>query len=130
MVTALYYLGLAFLFTHELDGVTHSEWRLLFVLRGLPDAVASAWFVALHVPLFFAILWLGEHPRRSVRETARGLIAAFLVAHAVLHFALSGSPSYDFHGVLSRVLIVSAGVCGLAYLVARFVPGLRADPVP
>ena len=36
MQTALYYLGLSCLFTHELDAVSHSEWRLLFVLLGGP----------------------------------------------------------------------------------------------
>ena len=130
MLAALYYLGLAFLFTHELDGVTHSEWRLLFVLRSLPDAEASTWFVALHVPLFFAILWLSEHPKDRVRETARSVVAAFLVVHAILHFALSGSPSYEFHGALSRVLIVSAGACGLAYLVVWFMPRTRSEVSP
>ena len=56
MSTALYYLGLAFLFTHELDAVTHAEWRLLPALRLLPDATASPLFVSLHVLLFFAII--------------------------------------------------------------------------
>lgn len=119
MSVALYYLGLACLFTHELDAVTHSEWRLLFVLRSLPSDTASGLFVALHVPLFFVVLWLGSLPRRSVRETARAIVAAFLVLHAVLHFSLSSHPAYTFHGVLSQTLILSAAACGAAYLVTR-----------
>jgi hypothetical protein len=130
MATAFYYLGIACLFTHELDAVTHSEWRLLFVLRSLPEPTASAWFVGLHVPLFFAILWLSAHPKERVREPVRGLVASFLVIHGVLHFILSSEPSYDFHGALSRVLILSAGACGIAYLLARYLPGLRANRVP
>ncbi len=51
MRTVFYYLALACLFTHELDAVAHSEWRLLFVLQRLPDATALPWFVVLHVPL-------------------------------------------------------------------------------
>jgi hypothetical protein len=47
-----FYLGLGCLFAHELDAMTQSEWRLLYVLRSLPDATAMPWFVALHVPLF------------------------------------------------------------------------------
>ncbi len=123
MQTALFQLGLAFLFTHELDAMTHSEWRLLFVLGDLPDSTASPWFVALHVPLFFAILWLGHHPRDVVRDTARMVVAAFFVVHAGLHFLLSSSPAYEFHGVLSNTLIVSAAVCGVGYLLVRWRSG-------
>ena len=116
MRAAIYYLGLACLFTHELDAVTHSEWRLLLLLRGWPDDTASPLFVALHVPLFFTILWLSHFPREVVRKATRVLVAAFLVVHAVLHFSLASNPLYEFHGTLSRSLIVSAAVCGLVYL--------------
>ena len=128
MAAALYYLGLACLFTHELDAVTHSEWRLLFVLRSLPDDTAAPVFVALHVPLFFAILWLSHYPREAVSNATRVLVAVFLVVHAVLLFRLSSTPLYEFHGPLSRALIASAAACGVAYLVARrYWPG-RAAP--
>lgn len=119
MNAALYYLGLACLFTHELDAVTHSEWRLLFFLRSMPDAAASTFFVALHVPLFFGILWLSHHVRETVRHRARMVVAAFLFVHMVIHFSLSSTPEYEFHGVLSRALILSAGACGAAYLLAQ-----------
>jgi hypothetical protein len=120
MKTALYYLGLALLFTHELDAVTHAEWRLLFFLRGMPDATASAVFVALHVPLFFGLLWLSQDRRDAVREGTRVVVAAFLVVHAALHLGLSSDPDYEFHGALSRTLILSAGACGVAYLLAQY----------
>ena len=120
MHAALYYLGLACLFTHELDAVTHSEWRLLFVLRNMPDATASPLFVALHVPLFFAILWLSQHRKPRIRDGARMAVAAFLVVHAGLHSSLSSTPQYEFHGALSRGLILSAAVFGTAYLLTRW----------
>ncbi len=111
---ALYYLALSFLVAHELDAVTHEEWRLLFVLRDLPSANAAQAFVALHVPLLFVILWLSHHDREAVRRWTRRAVSGFLVVHAGLHFALSGEPLYDFHGVLSRTLIFSAGLLGAA----------------
>ena len=123
MQLALYYLGLAFLFTHELDAMTHSEWRILPILRGMPDATASPLFVSLHVPLFFAILWLSQHPRERLRDATRQAVAAFLPVHAVLHFALSTEPQYEFHGLLSRILIAAAGVAGLVYLSMRWRQG-------
>jgi hypothetical protein len=127
MSAAIYYLGLACLFTHELDAVTHSEWRLLFILRSQPDETASPWFVALHVPLFFAILWLSHFPREVVRITTRRVVAAFLVVHAVLHFSLASNPAYEFHGTLSRTLIVSAAACGMAYLLSELRGWRRAS---
>ncbi|MEM6436662.1 MAG: DUF6713 family protein [Cyanobacteria bacterium P01_D01_bin.115] len=35
MNNLLFYLGFATLITHELDAMTQSEWRLLFILRNL-----------------------------------------------------------------------------------------------
>lgn len=116
MQLALYYLGVASLFTHELDAMTHSEWRLLLFLRSLPDAEASELFVILHVPLFFAILWLSQHRASRVRDVTRIVVAAFLPVHAVLHFRLSDVPEYEFAGALSNGLIGLAAVCGLGYL--------------
>lgn len=115
MAVALYYLGLASLFTHELDAVTHAEWRLLFILQSMPSESAAPLFVALHIPLFFLILWLSHHQREAVRRSSRLVVAGFLVLHAVLHFT-SSNPEYDFHGALSRALIGLAGACGVAYL--------------
>ena len=118
MVVALYYLGLAFLFTHELDAMTHSEWRLLLVLGSLPDDTASAWFVGLHVPLFFFILWLSHASRDRVRNVVRTVVAAFFVVHAALHFLQSSREAYEFSGALSHALILGAAACGIAYLAA------------
>ena len=119
MAAALYYLGLAFLFTHELDAVTHSEWRLLFGLRSLPDPTASSSFVALHVPLFFFILWLSHTSHDRLRTAVRAVVAAFFVVHAALHFRLSSHEAYEFSGALSHTLIFGAGACGIAYFAAR-----------
>lgn len=125
--TALYYLGLACLFTHELDAVTHSEWRLLFFLRDIPDPRASSIFVALHVPLFFGILWLSHDRRDRVRNTTRSAVAVFLAVHATLHLLLSRAPANEFHGPLSVALIGSAGALGIAYLLVRWRQGGRGE---
>jgi hypothetical protein len=113
---ALYYIGLACLFTHELDAVTHSEWRLLFGLRSLPDSTAESTFVALHVPLFFVILWLSHYPARRVSGGIRLGVAAFMIVHGALHFASSSLPEYTFEGSLSNFLIYGAALSGAAFL--------------
>lgn len=116
MKNALFLLGFGFLASHELDAVTQSEWRLLYVLRGLPEELAETAFVALHVPLFALIVGLCHHPQQSLREYSRLALAAFLVIHVGLHLRLSGHPLYSFHDGLSQTLIFGGGVCGLLYL--------------
>jgi hypothetical protein len=114
--TALYHLGLAALFSHEMDAVMYHEWRGLAVLGGLSDAVAYPIFLAAHFPLFALILWLGSHRSAIVRDWFRLALAAFLVVHAGLHVRASSDPSYEFHGVLSNVFIYAAAAFGAAYV--------------
>ena len=117
---ALYYIGLACLFTHELDAVTHSEWRLLFGLRDLPDPAAASAFVAFHVPLFFLVLWLSHHPTPRLSSGTKLVVAALMIVHAILHFVSSSSPQYSFQGPLSNFLIFGAAVFGAAFLAATW----------
>ncbi len=119
MRTVFYYLALACLFTHELDAVAHSEWRLLFVLQRLPDATALPWFVVLLVPLFFGILYLSQHRRTSLRKATRLVVATFCVVHAALHLALASNPKNEFHGSLSHALFLSAAAFGAAFLIGE-----------
>ena len=52
---------LAVLFIHELDAMTQSEWRLLYALSSLSDEQGRWWFVAINVPLFWALIALTHH---------------------------------------------------------------------
>jgi hypothetical protein len=116
--TFLFYLGLGLLFSHELDAMVQSEWRLLYVLRGLPQDIAMQAFVWLHVPLFGAIAWLTHHTSQSVSYWSRIIFAIFLVVHAGLHFNLSTHPLYTFTSTISRTLIYGGAVIGSLYLMA------------
>lgn len=117
---AIYYLAISLLIAHELDAVTHSEWRLFFVLRDLHEATAVRSFALVHVPLVFATLWSSHHSNASVRDRTKLGVSIFLVVHAGLHFALSGTPQYDFDGLLSRGLILGSALFGALYVVLRF----------
>lgn len=116
MKSLFFYLGLGFIATHELDAVTQHEWRLLYILRSLPDPLARDLFVALHLPLFAALIWITQHPRALWRDSARFALMAFLIVHVGLHWRLSGHALYTFHSPLSWALILGGGLCGLAYL--------------
>jgi hypothetical protein len=107
---------LATLFTHELDAMTQSEWRLLYVLRTLSDAQGSMWFVAIHVPLFWALIALTHVGQDGVQRASRAALAAFCVLHALLHLRLRDDPLSTFSSLLSWGLILGPAVLGVAYL--------------
>ena len=112
----LFYVALGLFFSHELDAVVQTEWRLLYVLRDLPELEAMQAFIWLHVPLFAIIAWLTHHGAPRVQIWSRASFSAFLVVHAILHFRLSASPLYTFDSPLSIALIYGGAIAGLGYL--------------
>ena len=115
-----FYLGLAVLLTHELDAMTHHEWRLLPLLGGLEDDVGRTVFVALHVPLFAGIIaWIAS-TRSRIRVLGRLAVSGFLVVHAGLHLAFTGHADYGFSSLLSIVLIFGGAFFGAVYLALHF----------
>jgi uncharacterized integral membrane protein len=125
MKNLLFYLVFATILTHELDAMTQSEWRLLFILRNLPEQTASLAFVVLHVPLIVALLWLTNSESEVVKNLSRIVFAGFLVIHSGLHKLLENSPNYTFNSSLSLGLIYGGGLLGLLYLILVFVFRLR-----
>lgn len=120
MNNLFFYLGLAMLLTHELDAMTQSEWRLLFILRRLPEQTASATFVILHIPVITGLLWLTNHQSLRIQYWSRIIVAAFLIIHAGLHRLLENHPNYTFDSLLSLSLIYGGGLMGLLYYVSIF----------
>ncbi len=116
MSDLVFYAVVALLITHELDAVQRHEWRLLPVLRGLPEVTGFQAFTLLHVPLFVLFFWLMEHPSSQVRTGFQIGLAAFAVVHVWLHWLLRHHPKYEFHNSLSRFLILGAGIAGGAHL--------------
>ena len=125
MKNLLFYLGFATILTHELDAIAQSEWKLLFILRNLPEQTASEAFVILHVPLISALLWLTNNENQVIKNLSRIAIATFLIIHSGLHKLLENSPNYTFNSPLSLWLIYGGGLLGLLYLILVFVFWLR-----
>ena len=113
---ALFYLGMATLFTHELDAMPNHEWRGLPVLGSMDDGTAMVAFVLLHVPLFAALIAAVASRREGIRRPARGAISTFVIIHAVLHTILKSRPEIEFDSVLSSVLIYGAAVFAAGHL--------------
>ena len=49
LTDSVFYLAFVLLLAHEVDAVLCREWRLLFVLRRLPEVWGRSLFVVLHV---------------------------------------------------------------------------------
>jgi hypothetical protein len=120
MNNLLFYLGVATLIAHELDAMTHTEWRLLWILRNLPEQMASDIFVILHIPLLAILLWLTNHESLIVRDRSKVIVAAFLLVHTGLHQRLQHHPDYTFNSLLAGSLIYGGGLFGLLYLIMNF----------
>lgn len=121
MADVLFNTALALLIAHELDAVHWREWRLLPVLRGLPDPAARAWFTLLHVPLLVAFFWLMTGAPASARDAFQIALAAFTLIHAGLHLLLRRHPDYAFRGAMSWLYILGAAAMGVGYLLALIV---------
>ncbi|MGD1912535.1 MAG: DUF6713 family protein [Rivularia sp. (in: cyanobacteria)] len=128
MKNLIFNLGFATILTHELDAMTQSEWKLLFILRNLPEETASVAFVVLHVPLIAALLWLTNNELKPIKNWSRIGLAAFLVIHSGLHKLLEDSPNYTFNSTLSLGLIYGGGLIGLLYLILVFVSWRNVFP--
>ncbi len=113
MADLAFALMVGFLFTHELDAMRRHEWRILPLLRDLPDARGEAVFVWLHVPLFAALAWLVLKGADTAGAVA---FSAFAVIHVGLHWLLRGHPGNEFANPSSWILIGGAGLSGLVHL--------------
>lgn len=109
-------LGLGLLSTHELDAMTHHEWRVLPILNHLDEVTAMPVFVILHVPLFALIIGLVSAQNRKLREYSRLAVASFLMIHAGLHSLYANHPHYEFANPLSDSLIYGGAVMGFLWI--------------
>ena len=120
MKNLIFNLGFATILTHELDAMMQSEWRILFILRSLPEETASTAFVILHVPLITVLLWLTNNEAEVIKNWSRIALAAFLIIHSGLHRLLENSQNYTFNSTLSLGLIYGGGFLGFVYLILIF----------
>lgn len=116
MTDFLFCLAFATLVAHELDAVHKHEWRLLFVLRAMPDASACRAFILNHVPLLAVLLWLAAHPAQGTRIWTMLCLDVFMLVHAGLHWRLSNHPKYEFDTAHSNLIIYGAAALAVAHL--------------
>lgn len=103
---------------HEMDAMTHAEWRLLPILSGMDDGAARDAFVLLHIPLYAGLFWALFHA--SWKALAGRVFAFAAIAHATAHFLLSGHQLYTFEVPIETVTVYGTALAGAAYLALSF----------
>lgn len=121
MKSTSFYLGLALLFTHEMDAMPNHEWRVLPLLRSLSESAGETAFIIAHVPIFALTIACVASLNTRTRELARDIACGFFIVHALLHALFAGHPAYEFSSLLSSVLIYGAAACGAVYFASRVV---------
>jgi len=112
----VFFFGLGVLFTHELDAMPNHEWRVLPLVRLLPEEMGMNVFVVAHVPLFAFLIALVASPNSRIRTVTKLVVSGFLVLHGFLHTLFASHPKYEFSSFLSDSLILGAAVPGGAYI--------------
>jgi hypothetical protein len=120
MKDTVFYLGLGTLFTHELDAIANHEWRILPILRSLPEQAGMSTFVLLHIPLFAVLIALVASDDERLRRLSRLSVSAFLLIHAGLHIWFANEAGYEFASTVSKLLIFGGALFGGLHLVASF----------
>jgi len=116
MAALFYALMLGFFFTHEMDAMRRHEWRVLPITSFLPDALGKQVFLWAHVPLI-SVIWLYGTDPNAIFSKA---LSAFAIVHIGLHWAFRKHQHYEFNNLASWTLILGAGLCGAAHLLASF----------
>lgn len=111
-----FFLGLGAFFTHELDAVANHEWRVLPLVRLLPEESGMLFFVAAHVPIFAVVIALVASPNPNTRLLSRTSISLFLIIHGVLHALFMDHPAYEFSSTVSNFLIFGGSILGGIHL--------------
>ena len=116
MKNFVFYLGMGALCSHELDAMPNHEWRVLPLVRELPDEIGMIVFVIAHVPLFALLIALIASSNDRTRTNSRMVISGFLVLHGLLHAIFMSDPNYEFSSMLSNTLIFGGAAFGAIYL--------------
>lgn len=111
-----FYLGFGTLLAHELDSMLNHEWRVIPIIRTLPDETGLIVFVAAHIPIFAYLVALVSSKNSRTRRMTRIGIGLFLLLHGLLHIFFKDHPAYEFSSIFSNILIFGGSVVGIIYL--------------
>ena len=105
-----FYIGLVFLFVHELDAVRCKEWKIFPGLTQLSDKLGSRIFIITHLPL---LLLLYSGLNSPIQSHLIFWLDIFFIAHFFLHIIYLKHPNNDFTDLYSWSIISLLGIFGL-----------------
>ncbi len=117
MNSFFFFVGLAFMLTHEMDAIKCREWRIFPLTSRLDDSRGYLVFTAVHVPLYLLLFWALLAPDGLNQTLMRGL-SLFFIIHLGLHLLFLKHPLNEFKSALSWILIVGAALAGALHFVA------------
>ena len=110
----LFFTGLSFLTVHEMDAIRCKEWKIFPGLALLGNKRGYLVFMLAHILLFFIVFYQLTYNHGNV-GFIKG-IDIFLIAQTGLHLLFLKHKKNEFKGWLSWMLIIGAGILGLAGL--------------
>ena len=114
MVHSLFLIGLSFFTVHEMDAVRCKEWRIFPGLSLLSNKTGQLVFILTHILLFYLVFY-----QMIYNSDHGGFIKGFeifLVVHVGLHLLFLIHKKNAFMDWISWMLIIGAGLFGLADL--------------
>lgn len=111
-----FWIGLAFLLTHEMDAIRAHEWRIFPLTAWLDEAAGYRVFTLAHVPPYAWLLAQIARPQ-GVSSGLRIGLDIFSIIHVALHLLFLRHPKNEFTGWFSWLLILGAGAAGALDLV-------------
>ena len=117
MTEFILYLGLSFLFIHEMDAIYRKEWRLFIFLNNLADNKAYRIFTFLHLPLYLFLFWALFMANENFKHVFTIILNAFYIFHLLLHILFLKNPKNEFKGFFTWFLLVCLAITGLFYLI-------------
>lgn len=119
MEHSLFFIGLSLLTVHEMDAIRCKEWKIFPGLSLLSNHTGQWIFILAHIPLFFFVFYQLTH--NSDHEGFFKGFEIFLIVHVELHLLFLKHNNNEFNSWISWVLIVGAGLFGLADLLIHSV---------
>ena len=96
-----------------MDAVRKQEWRMIAVLKDMPDEKAYCIFTILHIPLYVLIFLLLLFDNTLVVFFT---IDIFLILHSLLHIGFSKHSENNLKNGFSKSIIFISGLLALIHL--------------
>lgn len=115
MNTAIFILMLSLLVIHEMDAIRSKEWKMFIVLKDMADEKAYRIFTLIHLPLYFAVIFLMA--QRGEPVALYYITNILLICHTCVHYGFKKHTNNGFISVFSNTIIYSMGILAVIHII-------------